>query len=96
MGVYGVLVALGAGTLFKVASLLGIVETIASTIPSFSLVVGLALESLSLGVISAVVKGFDVEWANGYKMVAAGAITIIATRTLLNLLLLSAIASLFN
>ncbi len=120
MGVYGVLVALGAGTLFtavgifiagmfslgirldsletlfKVAFLLGIVETMTSMIPSFSIVVGLALESLSLGVISAVIKGFDVEWANGYKMVAAGAITIIATRTLLNLLLLSAIASFFN
>lgn len=83
-------------TLVKAAFFLGTVEVIISTIPTFGWVAAIALESLALGLVSAVVKGFHIEWAGGYRLVAAGAVTIIAVRALLLLALFGLIASLVH
>lgn len=83
-------------TLVKAAFLLGIIETIISTIPIFGWFAAIALESLALGLVSAVVKDFHIEWAGGYQLVAAGAIAIIAVRYLLTLALFGLIASLVH
>ena len=117
LGVYSILIALGAGTLFTAIGIyiaatlglgirldslealfqasffLGIVESIIFLIPTFSLIVAIALRSLALGVVSAVVKGFHVEWTAGYKIIAGGAITILAVKTILLVALFSMIAS---
>lgn len=118
LGIYSVLITLGAGTLFtaigifiatvfglgirlysletlvKAAFFLGIIETIISAIPIFGLIAAIALESLALGLVSAVVKGFHIDWADGYRVVAAGAVTVITVRYLLLLALFGVIASL--
>ena len=89
-------------TLVKAALFLGIIEVIIATIPLISsipilsLAVAIAIESLALGLVSGVVKGFYVDWSAGYPIVAAGAIAIITVRYILNLALFGFIASLVH
>jgi hypothetical protein len=82
--------------LYKAAFCLGMIEILTPAIPGFGLVAAIAIESLALGLVSAVVKGFHIEWADGYPIVAAGTVTIIAVRYLLNWLLFGLIASLVH
>ena len=96
-GVFGLGIRLNSlETLFQAAFFLGSIEAIITLIPAFGWVVAIALESLALGLVSAVVKGFHVEWAGGYRIVAAGAVTIIGLKYLLNLALFGLIASLVH
>jgi uncharacterized membrane protein len=106
MGIYSVLILLGAETLstaigiffaamfglgirvyslptlYRAAFCLGLLETIISILFSLRGVGAIATESLALGLVSAVIKGFQIQWADGYRLVAAGALTIIAVRSL--------------
>ncbi|GFE69520.1 phage holin family protein [Chroococcus sp. FPU101] len=75
-------------TIFKASFFLGIIETLLSFLPIF-FIAKIALETLALGLTSAIVKDFKVEWSSGYPVVAAGAIVIMGLRTLLNWIVFS-------
>lgn len=75
-------------TIFKASFFLGIIETLLAFLPIF-FIAKIALETLALGLTSAVVKDFKVEWSSGYPVVAAGAIMIMGLRTLLNWIVFS-------
>ena len=120
LGVFNILLALGAGTLFnaigiflasvwglgirvtsletiyKAAFFLGILETMISLIPAFSVFTSIALETLALGIIGMVVKDFHVQWTDGSRIVAAGTITIIAVSYFLKIVLFGMMAALVH
>jgi hypothetical protein len=80
-------------TLYKAAFVLGIIEFIISFIPIFGgIFIQIAVETIALLLTSLIIRGFRLDWAAGYRVVAAGAVTIIATRYLLGWLLFGAIA----
>jgi hypothetical protein len=73
---------------------LGLVETVTQFIPIFGILGWVAIQVLSLGVVSMVVKGFRVNWAGGYGMIALGVILTTFIRFILNLILFIFLASL--
>lgn len=80
-------------SLYQAAFIFGVLEATISTVP-IGWLGGLAFNSLILGLVSVFVKGFHVQWTEGYKIVGCGALVIILTRFILNLALLSSIAAL--
>jgi hypothetical protein len=83
-------------TVYKAAFFLGILETMISLIPSFSIFMSISLTTLALGLISLVIKDFHVEWTAGSKVVAAGTILIIAIPMFLRIMLFSMMTSLLH
>jgi hypothetical protein len=78
---------------YKSALVLGITETLTGLIPIFGFLRFTVLEVLSLLLTSAIIKDLKLEWSLGYKVVASGALAIIAIRALLNWLLFFAVIS---
>ncbi len=79
--------------LYKSAFIMGILEVIFAQIPIIGWINLIALKALTLGITSAFVKGFKVNWSEGYRVVFLGTITILGIRTILNfsmILLISA------
>lgn len=83
-------------TIYKAAFFLGILESMISLIPAFSVFTSIALETLALGLIGIVVKDFHVQWSDGSKIVAAGTVTIIAVSYFLKIVLFGMMAALVH
>lgn len=79
--------------LYKSALVLGITETLTGLIPIFGFLRFTVLEVLSLILTSAIIKDLKLDWSLGYKVVASGALAMIAIQALLNGLLFFAITS---
>ncbi len=77
---------------YQTASVLGIVETIVYMIPGIGLLASIPLDVTLLGLASRFVKDFNIDWTEGYKPLAVGAITILIIRMILSWLLYGAIA----
>lgn len=119
LGIYSVLILLGAGTLFTAiglfiasilnlgitiyslealyqsAFILGMVEAIFLTakIPLLGMYTTLALKTIALAITSACVKGLKLHWSDGYRIVALGTITVVATKEILQHFLMLMIAA---
>ncbi|MGD1919154.1 MAG: hypothetical protein ACFCAD_09795 [Pleurocapsa sp.] len=70
-------------TIYQASFVLGIVEAILASLPVLGLWIFVAIECVALGITSACVKGFKVDWAAGYHFVAASALLLIGIRALL-------------
>ena len=80
--------------LYKSAFVLGILEVILAQIPVIGWFGSIALKTLTLGITSACLKGFKVNWSEGYPVVCLGAATILGIRAILNLSMLLLISAL--
>ncbi|MEM9276148.1 MAG: hypothetical protein AAGA80_24785, partial [Cyanobacteria bacterium P01_F01_bin.143] len=79
--------------LYKSAFILGAMEVAFSYIPIIGFFGTLALKTLTLGISSAFVKGFKVNWSDGYPVVCLGTVTILGIRSILHFLLILLISS---
>ncbi|MGB3300532.1 MAG: hypothetical protein WBA76_19895 [Phormidesmis sp.] len=77
---------------YQVALVLGGLETVVLMIPGIGFFISLPLGVAAIGLASRLVKDFTVDWTEGYKALAKGAIVIVAIRCLLFWLLYGAIA----
>jgi hypothetical protein len=73
---------------------LGLIESVTQFIPVWGFFGWIALQSLALGLVSIVVKGFRVRWEEGYRWVMLGTVLITGVRLYLNLLLFNFLAGL--
>ena len=79
--------------LYKSAFILGALEVAFSYIPIIGFFGTLALKTLTLGISSAFVKGFEVNWSDGYPVVCLGTVTILGIRSILHFFLILLISS---
>ena len=79
--------------LYKSAFVLGIVEVIFSSLPMIGFFALIALQTLAIGITSAFIKGFKVNWSDGYLVVCLGTVTVLGVRTILHLLLILLISA---
>lgn len=77
---------------YQVALVLGVIETVVHMIPNVGFFVSLPLAVAAIGLASRFVKDFNIDWSEGYKSLARGAITIVAVRCVFSWLLYGAIA----
>lgn len=77
---------------YQVALVLGVIETVVHMIPNVGLFLSLPLAVAAIGLASRFVKDFTIDWTEGYKSLARGAITIVAVRCVFVWLLYGAIA----
>ena len=77
---------------YQVAAVLGAVETVVYMIPNVGLFLSLPLGVAAIGLASRLVKDFNIDWTEGYKSLARGAITIVAIRYVFSWLMYGAIA----
>lgn len=70
-------------TIYIVALILGIVQLITGQLPFLGLIANLAIPSLITLAIAFLIKDFTINWSAGYLWVAAGTLTIVATRFIL-------------
>jgi hypothetical protein len=80
-------------TLYKSAFVLGIAETFIGYIPISMLLRGSVLEIMALTITSFFIKGLEIDWSRGYRIVMFGALTLICVRALLSWLLILTIMS---
>ncbi len=78
-------------TIYLVALILGVVQLIAGELPVLGLVVNIALPILTILATSLLIKDFEINRHDGYYLVVAGILTIIAIQFLLYGLCLSLI-----
>ncbi len=78
--------------IYQVAAVLGALETIVHMIPAIGLFLSVPIGVGAIGLTSRFVKDFNISWADGYKPLARGAVTIIAIKGVLSWLLYGAIA----
>jgi len=78
---------------YKAAFVAGIAGSALSYIPSFGIVAAIAREVLAIGIASAIVPEFKIDWSCGYWYVALATIVVGVTRALLSMLLFGAIAA---
>jgi hypothetical protein len=70
-------------TLYLAAVVLGFMEAAVANLPIFGFVANVALQTLTLGMTSIFVRGFKIDWSLGYKIIAAGAVTVMGTNWVL-------------
>lgn len=78
--------------IYKTAFVLGLIETGLAMIPSLGWFTMIPMEVLAIGISSLVVKEFNVDWTEGYRPLALGAMIIIIIRLILSLMLYGIIA----
>ena len=79
--------------LYKSAFILGVIEVIFSRLPITRLpmigfLVLIGLQVLALGITSTCIKGFKLNWNDGYLVVGLGTVTVLGVRTTLHCLLI--------
>jgi hypothetical protein len=77
---------------YQLASVLGMIETLLYLIPGMGLFASVPLDVAAIGLASRFVKDFNIDWSEGYKPLARGAITIMVIRVVFSWLLYGAIA----
>lgn len=84
--------------LYRSAFILGIIETIfiRPKMNFFGMFIDLAVQTIVLGITSACVKGLKLHWSDGYLVVALGALTVFATKYILQYLLILTITAFVN
>ena len=70
-------------TVYLVALILGIVQLVAVNLPIFNLIASIAFSLIAILIVSQLIKNFQLNWQDGYPIVAAGILTIVATQFLL-------------
>ena len=81
---------------YKMASVLGIVETIAYSLPGAGFFASIASDVVVMGIASRFVKDFHIDWTGGYKPLATGVLVISLVRLLLCLMMYGAIAQIVS
>ena len=81
-------------TIYLVALLLGVVQSIAASIAALGLIATIALLVLTIFMANLLIPGFKINWNYGYSMVAASVFLIVAIQFLLYGLCLELIGSL--
>ena len=61
-------------------------------IPRIGFFSGIAMEVMAIGTASLMVKEFTVDWTYGYNSLMLGAVTMLAIRFILNMMMYGAIA----
>lgn len=74
-------------TVYKAASLLSVIEAVIMAIPGMAIVPLAAIECVGLFVTSSIIKDFKIDWSDGYRVVAMGALVIVAIRGILSWML---------
>ena len=82
-------------TIYQASFMLGIIEAGLASLPLLGWWVKIPLECIALGITSAFVPGFKVDWSAGYHFVAATAMLLIASRLLLYWLTLAFLFNIF-
>lgn len=83
-------------TIYQAAFVLGVVELLLTTLPVLGWWIKIPIECVALGITSALVRGFKVDWHAGYHFVAATALLLIASRWLLCWLTLGLLFAIFG
>ena len=78
--------------IYQVAAVLGALETVVHMIPAIGLFLSVPIGVGAIGLTSRFVKDFNISWADGYKPLARGAVTILVIKGALSWLLYGAIA----
>lgn len=78
--------------IYQMALVLGALETVMHLVPAIGLFVSVPLGVGAIGLTSRFVKDFTINWFDGYKPLATGAITIVAIKSTLMWMLYGAIA----
>lgn len=78
---------------YKAAFVAGIAGSVLSLVPAFGFFAAIAKQVLAIGIASAVVPEFKIDWSCGYYYVAIATIIVGVVRALLNMLLFGAIAA---
>ena len=77
---------------YKMASVLGFVETITYSLPGAGFFASVASDVVVMGIASRFVKDFHIDWTGGYRPLATGVLIISVVRLFLSLMMYGAIA----